>query len=193
MLGDGELTKKLTVKVDKVSGPGQAEDRGGRRDGRGIVLTAIANAFRVPELRKKILFTLGMIALYRSGAYIPVPGVEPATRSSSSSASNAALGLLNLFSGGALEKFAVFSLGIMPYITSSIIMQLLQGVIPKIEQWSEGGRDRSAQDHPDHALHDARHRASRVDRPARRVPRRAADGPGMPPVVVHQRSSSWSR
>ncbi|NTW28375.1 MAG: preprotein translocase subunit SecY [Coriobacteriia bacterium] len=102
------------------------------------MLTAISNAFRVPELRRKILFTLAMIALYRLGAFIPVPGIDIATVQTQIE-SNAALGLLGLFSGGALEKFAVFSLGIMPYITSSIIMQLLQGVIPKVEQWAKEG------------------------------------------------------
>jgi preprotein translocase subunit SecY len=102
------------------------------------VLTAISNAFRVPELRRKIIFTLSMIALYRLGAYIPVPGVNlDAVKQLITD--NATLGLLGLFSGGALEKFAVFSLGIMPYITASIIMQLLQGVIPKIEQWQKEG------------------------------------------------------
>jgi len=102
------------------------------------VLTAISNAFRVPELRRKIIFTLAMIALYRLGAFIPVPGIDPA-RVLAVINSSAALGLLGLFSGGALEKLAVFSLGIMPYITSSIIMQLLQGVIPKVEQWAKEG------------------------------------------------------
>ncbi len=102
------------------------------------MLTAISNAFRVPELRRKIIFTLGMIALYRLGAHIPVPGVNLSTVTDLLQ-SNQTLGLLGLFSGGALEKFAVFSLGIMPYITASIIMQLLQGVIPKLEQWQKEG------------------------------------------------------
>jgi preprotein translocase subunit SecY len=102
------------------------------------VLTAIANAFRIPELRRKILFTLGMVALYRFGAFVPVPGIDPA-KVLAMIESNAALGLLGLFSGGAMENFAVFSLGIMPYITASIVMQLLQGVIPKVEQWSKEG------------------------------------------------------
>ena len=102
------------------------------------MLTAISNAFRIPELRKKLLFTLAMIMLYRLGAYIPVPGINIAAVKALVD-TNAALGLLGLFSGGALEKFAVFSLGIMPYITSSIIMQLLQGVIPKVEQWAKEG------------------------------------------------------
>ncbi|MBI5232321.1 MAG: preprotein translocase subunit SecY [Coriobacteriales bacterium] len=102
------------------------------------MITAIANAFRVPELRKKLIFTLGIIALYRFGAYIPVPGVDPAEIQALFEG-NSALGLLGLFSGGAIEQFAVFSLGIMPYITASIIMQLLQGVIPRLEAWAKEG------------------------------------------------------
>lgn len=102
------------------------------------MISAIANAFRVPELRRKILFTLAIIGLYRIGAHVPVPGVNVA-QIADQVQNTAALGLLNLFSGGALERFAVFSLGIMPYITSSIIMQLLQGVIPKVEQWAKEG------------------------------------------------------
>ena len=102
------------------------------------MIEALANAFRVPELRRRILFTITIIALYRVGAHIPVPGVNIAEIQQLIEG-QAALGLLNLFSGGALEQFAVFSLGIMPYITASIIMQLLQGVIPKIEQWHKEG------------------------------------------------------
>jgi len=102
------------------------------------VIEAIANAFRVPELRRRILFTLLIIGLYRVGAHIPVPGVDIA-QIQQLIEGQAALGLLNLFSGGALEQFAVFSLGIMPYITASIIMQLLQGVIPAVERWSKEG------------------------------------------------------
>jgi len=104
------------------------------------MLEALANAFRVPDLRKKILFTIGIIALYRVGAHIPVPGVsrEMITQLGTATQSGA-LGLLNLFSGGALQTFAIFSLGIMPYITSSIIMQLLQAVIPKFEAWAKEG------------------------------------------------------
>ena len=102
------------------------------------MLTAISNAFRVPELRRKIIFTLAMIALYRLGAFIPVPGVD-INKVAELLQQNQALGLLGLFSGGALEKLAVFSLGIMPYITSSIIMQLLQGVIPTVEKWAKEG------------------------------------------------------
>ena len=104
------------------------------------MLSAISNAFRVPELRKKILFTLAIIAIYRLGASIPVPGIDlAAIQALLKTQSGGALGLLNLFAGGALERFAIFSLGIMPYITSSIIMQLLTAVIPKVEQWSKEG------------------------------------------------------
>jgi preprotein translocase subunit SecY len=105
------------------------------------MIEALANAFRIPDLRRKILFTLGMIALYRLGAHIPVPGVTSKMLETLASNVNSsgALGLLNLFAGGALEKFAIFSLGIMPYITSSIIMQLLQAVIPTLEKWAKEG------------------------------------------------------
>jgi preprotein translocase subunit SecY len=105
------------------------------------MIEALANAFRIPDLRRKILFTLAMIGLYRLGAHIPVPGVTSKMLETLASNVNTsgALGLLNLFAGGALEKFAIFSLGIMPYITSSIIMQLLQAVIPKLEQWAKEG------------------------------------------------------
>lgn len=102
------------------------------------MINALLNAFRVPELRRRILFTLSIVALYRIGAHIPVPGVD-IEQVQDIIEGQAALGLLNLFSGGALENFAVFALGIMPYITASIIMQLLQGVIPKVEQWAKEG------------------------------------------------------
>lgn len=102
------------------------------------MIEALSNAFRIPDLRKKILFTLGIIAVYRVGAHIPVPGVDPGAVKEVVQ-SGAALGLLNLFAGGALENFAIFALGIMPYITASIIMQLLQAVIPTLEQWAKEG------------------------------------------------------
>jgi preprotein translocase subunit SecY len=105
------------------------------------MLQALANAFRIPDLRKKILFTLAIIGVYRIGAHVPVPGISPqmVVDLTKAAESNSALGLLNLFAGGAMQNFAVFALGIMPYITASIIMQLLQAVIPKLEQWSKEG------------------------------------------------------
>jgi preprotein translocase subunit SecY len=97
--------------------------------------------FRVPDLRNKILFTLFIIALYRFGSHIPVPGIDFTAVQSLQDAADqgGVLGFLNLFSGGALTRFAVFGLGIMPYITASIIVQLLMVVIPKFEEWREQG------------------------------------------------------
>ena len=105
------------------------------------MLKALANAMRVRELRHKIFFTLGIILLYRVGSFIPVPGIPFAelVDSFKSDDANAGLMMLNLFSGGALEYFSVFSLGIMPYITASIIMQLMQGVIPRLQDWAKEG------------------------------------------------------
>ncbi|MDQ2754148.1 MAG: preprotein translocase subunit SecY [Actinomycetota bacterium] len=104
-------------------------------------LSNLANMFRVPDLRNKVLFTLGVIVVYRLGANISCPGIDFTALHSlaNSSQKGGAVGFLNLFSGGALTKFAVFGLGIMPYITSSIIIQLLMVVIPKFEQWREEG------------------------------------------------------
>jgi preprotein translocase subunit SecY len=97
--------------------------------------------FRVPDLRNKILFTLLMLAIYRLGSHVPVPGIDlSAVKALQDEAKNGGvLSFLQLFSGGALTQFAVFALGIMPYITSSIIMQILTVVIPKLEQWQQQG------------------------------------------------------
>ena len=106
------------------------------------MLTALVDAFKVPELRKKILFTLAILALYRLGAYLPVPGIpfhEFATAFASSEGSGVSMTMLDLFTGGALSNFSVFSLGIMPYIPASIIMQLMQGVIPTVGRWAKEG------------------------------------------------------
>ena len=91
------------------------------------------------ELRKKILFTLGILALYRFGAYVPVPGIPFKEFSDAFAASGVSMTMLDLFTGGALSNFSVFSLGIMPYITASIIMQLMQGVIPAVGRWAKEG------------------------------------------------------
>ncbi len=105
------------------------------------MLSRLANIFRVPDLRNKVVFTLAIIALYQIGANIPVPGVNWAKLQSLESQASSAgvLGFLNLFSGGALVRLAVFGLGVMPYITSSIIIQLLSTVIPKLEEWRDQG------------------------------------------------------
>ena len=103
------------------------------------MLTSINDAFKVPELRKKNLFTLGILALYRFGAYVPVPGIPFKEFSDAFAASGVSMTMLDLFTGGALSNFSVFSLGIMPYITASIIMQLMQGVIPAVGRWAKEG------------------------------------------------------
>src|SRR6202041_2865116 len=105
------------------------------------MLSRLANIFRVPDLRNKVIFTLAIIALYQIGANVPVPGVNWSKLQSleSSASASGVLGFLNLFSGGALVRLAVFGLGVMPYITSSIIIQLLATVIPKLEEWRDQG------------------------------------------------------
>jgi preprotein translocase subunit SecY len=103
------------------------------------VLSAFVNAFKVPDLRKKIFFTLFIIAIYRVGSHLPAPGIDAEAASRLSDTGGGVIDLLQLFSGGALTRMAVFALGIMPYITSSIIMQLLTVVIPKLEAWQKEG------------------------------------------------------
>ncbi|MGD0081641.1 MAG: preprotein translocase subunit SecY [Acidimicrobiales bacterium] len=105
------------------------------------MLASLRNLVRVADLRNKILFTVVVIAIYQVGINIPVPGVDFARIRAISSAgsSTGILGYLSLFAGTGLSRAAVLGLGIMPYITSSIIIQLLTGVIPKFEQWREQG------------------------------------------------------
>ncbi len=105
------------------------------------MLRAFVNAFKIPDLRHKLLFTLAMIAVYRLGAWIPVPGVDVDLLENATGGGGAAgiVGIINVFAGGALAQMAVFALGIMPYITASIIMQLLTVVIPKTEQLQREG------------------------------------------------------
>ena len=102
------------------------------------MLTGLKNAFRIKDLRDKILFTIAMLIVYRIGAHVPVPGV-PFQGMTGLFPTEGAMGLLTLFSGGALSYVSVFSLGIMPYITSSIIMQLLQSVIPSLHELAREG------------------------------------------------------
>jgi preprotein translocase subunit SecY len=100
----------------------------------------IVNIFRIPELRRRVLFTFLMILIVRIGTYIPVPGINPVALERIFSQTGAGLlGFLDLFAGGALSRFTVFALGIMPYISSSIIMQLLTVVIPALERLSKEG------------------------------------------------------
>jgi preprotein translocase subunit SecY len=105
------------------------------------VLRTFLNSFRVPEIRKKLAFTAAMLALYRLGAYIPAPGinVDAVKDISDNFTGSSVLGLLNVFSGGSLQRFAIFALGIMPYITASIMLQLLTVVIPQLDKLRKEG------------------------------------------------------
>lgn len=104
-------------------------------------ISAFVSAFRTPDLRRKLLFTLGIIALFRIGSVVPTPGVDYKAVQSCLSVENQnpIFGLINLFSGGALLQLSVFALGIMPYITASIILQLLTVVIPRLETLKQEG------------------------------------------------------
>ena len=105
------------------------------------MLRTFLNAFRVPEIRKKLAFTAAMLALYRMGAYIPAPGinVDAVKDIADNFTGSSVLGLLNVFSGGSLQRFAIFALGIMPYITASIMLQLLTVVIPHLDKLRKEG------------------------------------------------------
>ncbi len=102
----------------------------------------LSNAWRVPELRRRVLFTAGVLAVYRFGSWLPAPGVDSAQIQNffnGGGRGNGIFGLLNIFSGSALSRFSVFALGIMPYVTASIILQLLTVVIPQLEQLQKEG------------------------------------------------------
>lgn len=101
---------------------------------------ALQNIFKIPELKKRVLFSLGMLAVYRVGCHIPTPGIDRiALATFFKQSQGTLLGLFDMFSGGALERLTVFALGIMPYISSSIIFQLLTVVVPAIEKLSKEG------------------------------------------------------
>src|SRR3954463_2582869 len=105
------------------------------------MLRTFLNSFRVPEIRKNLAFTAGMLALYRVGAYIPAPGinVDAVKQIADNFTGSSVLGLLNVFSGGSLQRFAIFALGIMPYITASIMLQLLTVVVPQLDKLRKEG------------------------------------------------------
>src|SRR5215468_5398059 len=104
------------------------------------MLNGFQNASKIPELRRRVLFTLAMLAVYRLGVHVPTPGIDRHAMAAFFEQQKGTLfGFLNLFSGGALEQFSVFSLGIMPYISASIILQLLTVVFPYLERLSKEG------------------------------------------------------
>ena len=102
------------------------------------IFSALRDSFKIPDLRKKILFTFFILALYRIGCYVPAPGVSIA-KLGELFAESGLMKFLNIFTGGGLARMAVFGLGIMPYITAAIIMELLSAVIPKVKEWHEQG------------------------------------------------------
>jgi preprotein translocase subunit SecY len=104
------------------------------------VIDGIQNIFRIPELKKRLLYTFGLLAVYRVGAFIPTPGIDSqALARYFESVQGTILGFFNMFSGGALEQMAVFALGIMPYISASIILELLTVVVPYLEKLKKEG------------------------------------------------------
>ena len=104
------------------------------------MISALTNVYKIPELRAKITFTLIMFAIFRMGTHIPVPGVDPSAIEALFN-NGSLFGLLDMFSGGALSKFSVFAMSITPYINASIIIQLLNVVVPTLEQWSKEGQE----------------------------------------------------
>lgn len=104
------------------------------------MLSALSNIYKIPELRDKITFTLIMFAVFRMGTHIPVPGVDP-TAIEALFNNGSLFGLMDLFSGGALSKFSIFAMSITPYINASIIIQLLNVVVPTLEQWRKEGEE----------------------------------------------------
>ena len=106
------------------------------------MLDRIQSIFRIPELRRKILFTVALLVVYRIGSYVPVPGIDSqALMQAIDQARNTLLGLYDMFAGGALSRATIFALGIMPYISASIIMQLLTAVIPHFEKLQKEGEE----------------------------------------------------
>ena len=104
------------------------------------MLSWLGNAWRVPELRRRILFTAFILAIYRLGSWLPAPGVDAsAIENYFNGQGGSILGLLNLFSGGALSQFSLFALGIMPYVTASIIVQLMTVAVPKLAELQKEG------------------------------------------------------
>jgi len=107
-------------------------------------LNAVRNLFKVPDLRKRVLFTLGMLVIYRTGIHIPVPGVDREALAQLWGQLGGMFGVLDLFSGGNLRRISIFALGIMPYITASIILQLMTSIdfmgLKKVQEEGEIGR-----------------------------------------------------
>ncbi len=109
------------------------------------MFSALANAFKIPDLKKRLIITLGLITVYRVGCFVPTPGIDGAALAEffariAKTQGGALFGIINMFSGGAMERLTIFALGIMPYISSSIILQLLTAVIPALEKIAKEGK-----------------------------------------------------
>ena len=110
------------------------------------MLSTFVNLFKIPDLKKKILITAALIAVYRIGAFIPTPGIDGAKlalffENIARTQGGTLFGMINMFSGGAIKRLTIFALGIMPYISASIILQLLTAVIPYLERLSKEGEE----------------------------------------------------
>src|SRR5918998_1777626 len=103
------------------------------------MLKALGNAWSVPELRRKLMFTAVILILYRLGAYVPLPGVNREALAAADTSGNAITGLFGIFTGGAFNNLSVFALGIMPYITASITMQLMTVAVPRLQELAKEG------------------------------------------------------
>ena len=103
------------------------------------MLGSLANAWKIPELRQRLLFTAALLALYRLGAFVPLPGVRPEVLAAGATSANPVTQLFGAFTGGAFNNFSVFSLGIMPYITAAIVMQLMTVAIPRLQELAREG------------------------------------------------------
>jgi preprotein translocase subunit SecY len=104
------------------------------------LLETFRNLFKIPDLKKRVLFTLGMLVVVRLGSHLPLPGIDKEAMANLF-AQGGILGFFDLFAGGALSRFSIFALGIMPYINASIIMNLLTAVVPTLEQWAKEGEE----------------------------------------------------
>ena len=161
-----------------------------------MALNAFTNIFRIAELRSRLLYTLALLAVYRLGIFITTPGVDRAAMNAfmdAAAASGGLVSLFNMFSGGALEQMSIFALGIMPYVSASIIMQLLAVVVPTLERLQKEGERGPAEDQPVHPLrhHRAlgrpglRHRAlARLARPGHRPSQAAASSRWSSPTTT---------
>src|SRR4030043_1125095 len=109
------------------------------------MLSALTNSFKIPDLKRRLIITCALIAIYRMGCFIPTPGIDGGALSEffnriAKTQGGALFGIINMFSGGAMEGLTIFALGTMPYISSSIIMQLLTAVIPALEKLAKEGK-----------------------------------------------------